>query len=39
MIRLIEPSEAHTASCAEAFDSCQGFPRRAGNPFSAPHGA
>lgn len=36
MIRLIEPCEAYMPSYAEAFDEYEGFPRRAGNPFSDP---
>ena len=36
MLRLIIPREAYLASYAEAFGEYEGYPRRAGNPFSNP---
>ena len=38
MIRLIDPCEAYMPSYTEAFDEYEGYPRRAGNPFSDPYG-
>ena len=36
MLCLIHPCEAYLASYTEAFDEYEGYPRRAGNPFSNP---
>lgn len=36
MLRLIPPSEAYLPSYAEAYDEYEGYPRRAGNPYSDP---
>ena len=36
MLRLIEPCAGYLASYTEAFDDYEGYPRRAGNPFSNP---